>query len=546
MLGNAALGLKICTGGKGAKVGSWECGNAPGSVSLNPEREAKMAAANMPLSATTTSGGLAAPPKPVQEDRWGAIKKAVRQFTPALIWISIATIAFCAAYAWSQASFAVVVYLFALLQLARLPTWRKNYYAGLSVGLFIAASQLTFFWKIFSGGAVALWYVYAFWIGLFVAIAGGWLRRGCASVKAKPSSQPAIWIWLALPFLWTGLEYFRSELYYLRFSWVSPGYAFALAPWEAPLRSLGVYGLGFALMVVACSAAWAWPKSKTGAMVCLLAGAGCLRVWSGTAGQRVDAQGSVIRVAGVQMEQPAEPEVLNRLNILLHTYPDTQLIVLSEYTFNDPVPSKIKEWCRRNQRYLIVGATDPAAGRNYYDTAFVIGPSGEIVFQQAKCVPIQFFKDGLPARKQELWESPWGKLGLCICYDLSYRRVTDHLVALGAQALIVPTMDIVDWGERQHELHARVAPTRAAEYGLPIFRLASSGISQAVDPSGRVRQTAPCPGQGAMLLANLELAGRGKLPLDHWLAPGAVLVAAGMMVWVWLGRTRRSKVEAQG
>lgn len=154
-------------------------------------------------------------------------------------------------------------------------------------------------------------------------------------------------------------------------------------------------------------------------------------------------------------------------------------------------------------------------------------------------MPIQFFKDGLPAPDQKLWESPWGKLGFCICYDLSYRSVTDRLIALGAQGLIVPTMDLVDWGQRQHELHARIAPTRAAEYGIPLFRLASSGISQWVNPAGRVLATAPCPGQGALLTATFELGGAGKLPLDHWLAPLAVGVTVLMMTWLWVMRKRQ-------
>ena len=172
--------------------------------------------------------------------------------------------------------------------------------------------------------------------------------------------------------------------------------------------------------------------------------------------------------------------------------------MLSEYTFDGPVPAAVKEWCRKNGRYLVVGGKDPAAGGDFYNTAFVVGPDGDIVFRQVKAVPIQFFKDGLPAPEQKLWDSPWGKIGICVCYDLSYTRVTDRLVKLGAEALIVPTMDVVDWGQAQHELHARIAPVRAAEYGLPIFRLASSGISQLVDRAGRVRPrllvpaTAPC------------------------------------------------------
>ncbi len=118
-----------------------------------------------------------------------------------------------------------------------------------------------------------------------------------------------------------------------------------------------------------------------------------------------------------------------------------------------------------------------------------------------------------------MWNSPWGKIGICICYDLSYTRVTDRLVKLGAEAIIVPTMDMVDWGVAQHELHTRIAPVRAAEYGLPIFRLASSGISQSVDRAGQVTATAPCPGDGAILTTTLEMRGQGSRPLDRWLAP---------------------------
>ena len=47
------------------------------------------------------------------------------------------------------------------------------------------------------------------------------------------------------------------------------------------------------------------------------------------------------------------------------------------------------------------------------------------------------FRRRLPAPEQEVWNSPWGKIGICICYDLSYTRVTDRLVKQGAQLLIV-------------------------------------------------------------------------------------------------------------
>jgi apolipoprotein N-acyltransferase len=230
------------------------------------------------------------------------------------------------------------------------------------------------------------------------------------------------------------------------------------------------------------------------------------------------------------MEFPTEREVLLRLNDLVRLYPNTDLVVLSEYTFGEPVPGAVRDWCRKNRRYLVVGGKDPAPGGNFYDTAFVVGPGGDIVFRQVKAVPIQFIKDGLPATEKKVWDSPWGKVGICVCYDLSYTRVTDRLVRLGAEALIVPTMDVADWGSAQHELHARIAPARAAEYGLPIFRIASSGISQLVDCAGRVRAAAPCPGDGAALAGTLQLRGPGSRPPDRWLAPAAAGVTALLII----------------
>ena len=254
---------------------------------------------------------------------------------------------------------------------------------------------------------------------------------------------------------------------------------------------------------------------------------------------------ATLHIAGIQMEFPTEGEVLIRLNDLIRKHPEADVMVLSECTFDGPVPGKVSEWCRKNRRYLIAGGKAPASGSNFYNTAFVIGPDGKIIFRQVKAVPIQFFKDGLAATEQRLWESPWGKIGICICYDLSYTRVTDQLIRLGAQALIVPTMDMMDWGEAQHALHARVAPVRAAEYGIPIFRLASSGISQFADRTGRVLAIAPCPGDGATLAAQLAIAEAGRLPLDRWLGPFAAGLT-GILAVVFLAQTPRRSARRVG
>lgn len=448
------------------------------------------------------------------------------------LWAAGAIVAFHLAYTFTALASLMLVYLVCLFQLTRVNTVRQAFYLGLAIGFLCCAPQLTCFWKIFGPAAIALWLVLAFWIALFLA-----LGRLCESHFGQLRAA------LVVPFIWTGLEYFRSELYYLRFSWMNAGYAFAGAFQWLPLRHMGLYGVGYLLMTGVALTSLARPKWR---VIALLLTFTVLAVVTNIprAGKPVKPDlKSGLPIAGVQLEFPSDPEVLLSLNKLVKAYPEAQVLILSEYTFDGSVPEKVKVWCREHQRYLIVGGKDPASGSQFFDTAFVIGPSGDIVFRQGKSVPIQFFKDGLPAKDQKLWESPWGKIGICVCYDLSYRRVTDQLVRLGAQAIIVPTMDVVDWGGHQHELHARVAPIRAAEYGIPIFRLASSGISQCVDARGQVVATAPFPGEGAMISGTLDLEKPGTLPLDRMIAPISTGVTGLVIIWVMTHSFKKKNPE---
>jgi len=244
-----------------------------------------------------------------------------------------------------------------------------------------------------------------------------------------------------------------------------------------------------------------------------------------------------VSLVGVQMEFPPQAVIPQILNQALAKNTNAPIFVLSEYSLDGGVPDSLKNWCRDNSKFLVIGGKDFVTNDVYYNTAFVVGTNGEIVFQQAKSVPIQFFHDGLPAPKQEVWNSPWGKIGICICYDLSYTRVTDELVRQGAQLIICPTMDVESWGKHQHELHSRVAPVRAAEYGIPIFRVASSGISQAVTGGGQVVAQTSLGGYGEIFSAQLRLPRQGSIPLDRYLAPictgatGIVTIILLLLAW---------------
>ena len=81
---------------------------------------------------------------------------------------------------------------------------------------------------------------------------------------------------ILIPFLWTGLEYFRSELYYLRFSWLNAGYAFADNLQWLPLKQLGVYGMGFLFMAVISLSTLLQRKQRIATQATLLVALGIL------------------------------------------------------------------------------------------------------------------------------------------------------------------------------------------------------------------------------------------------------------------------------
>ena len=461
-----------------------------------------------------------------------------------------AVVCFHLAYTPAQSgllAFAIVGYVIGLVQLARLRTTRQCFYVTMVVGFACFAPQLGFFWNIFGPAAIALWLVLALWLALFVVLT----HLAIATLGLKRAA-------FLTPFFWTGLEYFRSELYYLKFSWLNVGYVFAessLVPWSY----LGVFGTGFVTAILAACLLLTRPnffkrislvEAAVIAAIILILSSICLT----NCFSSIEKPNFVI--GGVQLEFPEEKTISQSLDRVLTRQTDVvlsddqrstnvDLVVLPEYTLDGEPSDALKDWCRTNQKSLIVGGKQPLGDTNYYNTAFVISTNGEVVFKQVKSVPIQFFKDGLPAPEQKVWDSPWGKIGICICYDLSYTRVTDALVRQGAQMLIVPTMDVETWGQHQHELHARIAPVRAAEYGIPIFRVASSGISQGVEKTGRVQSTAPFPGEGEAIFFGAHIGGKGSVPPDRLLAMLCVFITVVFVFRTIAATLWRKRVKAE-
>src|SRR6185436_18661658 len=124
-----------------------------------------------------------------------------------------AVISFHLAYEFAVCAPLILLFLFCMFRLAHTATRQEAMYLGWILGLLIYGPQLAFFWTIFGFGAIALWMVLATWLAVYLIL------QRFALLKL-----PAPWTALSAPVLWTGLEYFRSELYQLKFSWLNIGY----------------------------------------------------------------------------------------------------------------------------------------------------------------------------------------------------------------------------------------------------------------------------------------------------------------------------------
>ena len=73
-----------------------------------------------------------------------------------------------------------------------------------------------------------------------------------------------------------------------------------------------------------------------------------------------------------------------------------------------------------------------------------------------------------------------------VCYDGLFTDHPRRLAALGAELILVPVMDAARWPDQELWQHADMAPLRSIELRRSTVRAASSGISQIIDPAGRV------------------------------------------------------------
>lgn len=120
----------------------------------------------------------------------------------------------------------------------------------------------------------------------------------------------------------------------------------------------------------------------------------------------------------------------------------------------------IAEVCRQTRAYAIVGFIE-ADGEKFYNAAMLVGPDGLLGSYRKVHLPYigidRFLTPG--DRPFQVFDLPFGKVGVNICYDISFPEPSRVLKLMGAELIAL----ITNWPTAAWRSPQFVANTRALE-----------------------------------------------------------------------------------
>jgi predicted amidohydrolase len=146
--------------------------------------------------------------------------------------------------------------------------------------------------------------------------------------------------------------------------------------------------------------------------------------------------------------------------------------------------------CARLSVHVVCGMLERHAG-GVRNAAVLVGPDGLIGTYRKTHLPfLGVDRFATPGEELPVFDTPLGRIGIEICYDLRFPEVTRSLALAGADVVAVPT----NWPVEAKANAELLAPARAYEnriYLLVANRVGCertaefSGRSQIVDPDGK-------------------------------------------------------------
>ena len=356
------------------------------------------------------------------------------------------------------------------------------------------------------------------------------------------------------PFLWTAVEYIRSNFWIFGSSWDLSGYPLTRNLAFLQLTAVtGIYGLCFVVAAFGAVVAYAimvpakrhWMIAGAVTVVLLIIGLVGPKLVPVAQRQYV---AHLVQTNFPQSESyPADWMTihagdLRQLGDISVSAAKAQpgLIVWPEvpapFSLEDPIFSRFASSVAQNANgYFLVGVLDwkQDANRKWlaFNTAALLDPSGRRIFSYDKIhllpfgeyVPLRgwltFAKrltadisDFTPGSVESVGQLPQGKFGVFICYEAIFPSEVRIFTANGAQLLITISND--GWFGRSSapEQHMMMARVRAVENRRWLLRDTNNGYTESIDPYGRT-------------VAQLAIDIRGQLDAPYDFRSGLTLYA---------------------
>jgi len=355
--------------------------------------------------------------------------------------------------------------------------------------------------------------------------------------KIKP-----VYGFVLLPFLWTGMEYFRT-LSEFAFPWSDLGYTQAYYTYVLQIVSvISVHGLTFLIVTVNVLILQIFrrtisPEKRVTAFFVSVAVVSLVTAYGWIEIPRFPVQGDY-KIALLQGSVPLKvkwaegnADYSYRLydslaqsvvddSVKLIVWPETSApayLTHSQHGLN-----AIGGIARRSQSYHLVGAlgaTVDERGERHYNSCYQFNPQGQVDlrYDKTKLVPfaehvpyqdklpflqegflkkyltfietygVQWWSDFYPGDSAKLFNLPDAGYSVLICFECTFPEYVRAMIRNGAEFLVGITNDT--WFGRSVgvHMHSRMFITRAVENRCWAVRVANSGLSYVVDDYGRIR-----------------------------------------------------------
>ena len=449
-------------------------------------------------------------------------------------------------YAWSGAAWVTLTPLFLVLP-GKSP--RAGFLAGLLFGVFACIGVTawvhfaisSYFALSFPLDVICTFFSYVCFGGVHMGVVSA---LTCMLLQAFAADRVPAWLrWSAVPALWVCGEFVRSTVV-TGFSWGVLGYTqYRQLPLIQIADITGVYGLSFLIAFSSDVAAqvllalgvlqhrartslgvsFPWqPLSyvSLALVATLLYGAHRLRQYMvSPSTSTVPLEVALVRgnVPGDQRWQRMYygSTLLTYLSLTRHHLNTArpELVIWPEFALGfyldqEPRLRAQLNWLTHELKtFLLFGAPrmqNHNGARHFYNSAYLLAPGGGLtdVYDKKQLVPfaeyrLPFFpsltshtseapSEFTPGTRSTVFKLPKGRLGVMICYEVTYPYLARDLVRHGAQFLVNISNDT--WlnagGDAAAAQHFALAVFRAVENRRVLVRVATQGISGFVDPVG--------------------------------------------------------------